>query len=98
MIRVALPEPLRVLARIKGEVRVATAGPATQRSVLDAIEDRYPMLKGTIRDAKTRQRRAFLRFYACEQDLSFESPDAPLPDPVARGEEPFQVVGAIAGG
>jgi sulfur-carrier protein len=100
MIRVALPEPLRVLAHIRGgaEVRVQPAGPATQRSVLDAVEARYPMLKGTIRDAKTQQRRAFLRFYACEQDLSFESPDAPLPDQVARGEEPFQVVGAIAGG
>jgi len=98
MIHVVLPEPLRVLARIRGEIRVTTAGPPTQRSVLDAVEARYPMLKGTIRDAATLRRRAYLRFYACEQDLSFEPPDAPLPDAVAKGAEPFQVVGAIAGG
>ncbi len=98
MIRVALPEPLRVLARINGDVRVTTTGPATQRSVLDAVETCYPMLKGTIRDRDTQHRRAYLRFYACEQDLSFESPDAPLPEAVVRGEEPFQIVGAIAGG
>ena len=98
MIRVLLPRPLRTLARIDGEVILDVTGPVTQRSVLDALEGRYPMLAGTIRDHVTRQRRPFLRFFACGEDLSFESPDAPLPDAVASGEEPFLVVGAIAGG
>ena len=98
MIRVVLPFHLKLMARIEGEVQVAVDGPVTQRSVLDALEASYPMLKGTIRDHQTQQRRAFLRFYACEQDLSHESPDAPLPSPVAEGKEPYLVVGAIAGG
>lgn len=98
MIRVYLPAHLRTLARVSGEVEVQVAGPVTQRSVLDALEARYPMLRGTIRDHVTQQRRAFVRFFACEQDLSHESPDAPLPEAVARGDEPFMVVGAIAGG
>jgi molybdopterin synthase sulfur carrier subunit len=98
MIRVILPFHLRTLARVEGEVKLDVEGRATQRSVLDALEARYPMLRGTIRDHVTHQRRAFLRFFACEEDLSHESPDASLPDAVASGAEPFWVVGAIAGG
>ena len=98
MIRVVLPFHLKNLARITGEVQVEVVGPATQRSVLDAVEARYPMLCGTIRDHGTQQRRPFLRFYACQEDLSLESPDATLPEAVARGEEPFLVVGGLAGG
>jgi molybdopterin synthase sulfur carrier subunit len=98
MIRVVLPMHLRTLARVDGEVQLRVEGKATQRSVLDALEARYPMLRGTIRDHATQRRRAFLRFFACEQDLSHESPDDPLPDAVAEGAEPFLVVGAIAGG
>ncbi len=101
MIRVVLPPHLRILARVEGDVEIpieAIEGPVTQRAVLDALESRYPVLRGTIRDHVTHQRRAFLRFFACEQDLSHEPPDAPLPDAVARGDEPFYVIGAIAGG
>jgi sulfur-carrier protein len=98
MIRVELPYHLRNLARVGSEVQIDVSEPITQRSVLDALEDRYPMLRGTIRDHVTLQRRPFLRFYACEQDLSHEAPDTPLPDPVASGTEPFMVIGAIAGG
>ena len=98
MIRVMLPQHLRTLARVDGEVTLEVEGPVTQRSVLDALEARYPVLRGTIRDHVTQQRRAFLRFFACEQDLSLEPPDALLPDAVASGAEPFMVVGAIAGG
>ena len=98
MIRLVLPAHLRALAKIDDEVTLDVAAPVTQRSVLDALEARYPMLSGTIRDHVTQRRRPFLRFYACEQDLSDESPDAPLPDAVARGTEPYLVVGAIAGG
>jgi sulfur-carrier protein len=98
MIRVVLPTHLRMLAHVDGEVTLEIEGQATQRSVLDALEARYPMLRGTIRDHLTQQRRPFLRFFACEQDLSHELPDAPLPDAVATGAEPFLVVGAIAGG
>jgi hypothetical protein len=98
MIRVALPTHLRTLAKVAGEVELNLEGPVTQRSVLDALEARYPMLCGTIRDHVTKERRAFIRFFACEEDLSHESPDAPLPDAVATGSEPFLVVGAIAGG
>ena len=98
MIRVELPQHLRTLAHVSGEVKLEVAAPVTQRSVLDALEARYPMLEGTIRDHVTRQRRPFLRFFACEEDLSHESPDAPLPDAVASGTEPFLIVGAIAGG
>ncbi|MBX6314860.1 MAG: MoaD/ThiS family protein [Isosphaeraceae bacterium] len=98
MIRVRLPLHLRALAHIDGEVELRVEGPATQRSVLDALEARYPVLRGTIRDHATQRRRPFLRFFACEQDLSHEPPDAPLPDAVARGAEPLLVVGAIAGG
>lgn len=98
MIRVVLPAHLRTLARIPGEVTLAVPGPVTQRSVLDALEDSYPTLRGTLRDQVTQQRRAFVRFFACQQDLSHESPDAPLPAAVATGSEPFLIVGAIAGG
>jgi hypothetical protein len=98
MIRVVLPPHLRTLARVDGEVQVEVPGGVTQRTVLDALEARYPMLRGTIRDHVTLRRRAFVRFFACEQDLSHEQPDAPLPDAVAKGVEPFQVVGALAGG
>ena len=98
MIRIVLPFHLRQLARVDGEVRLRVEGPATQRSVLDALEALYPVLRGTIRDHETHRRRAFLRFFACEQDLSLESPDALLPDAVASGAEPFLIVGAIAGG
>ena len=98
MIRVMLPQHLRTLAHTGSEVTIEVQGQVTQRSVLDALEARYPMLRGTIRDHDTQQRRAFLRFFACEQDLSLESPDAPLPDAVASGAEPFLIIGAIAGG
>ena len=98
MIRVVLPAHLRTLAHVDGEVKLDVEGQVTQRSVLDALEASYPMLRGTIRDHVTQQRRAFVRFFACEQDLSHEPPDAPLPDAVARGVEPFLVVGAMAGG
>jgi hypothetical protein len=98
MIRVVLPPHLRTLARVDGEVRLDVEGQVTQRSVLDALEARYPMLRGTIRDQVTRQRRAFLRLFACEQDLSHESPDALLPDAVTMGKEPLLIVGAMAGG
>jgi hypothetical protein len=98
VIRVVLPSPLRRLARIDGEVELRVEGPVTQRAVLDAIEARFPMLRGTTRDHVTKQRRAFVRFFACGQDLSNESPDAPLPDAVATGAEPYLVVGAMAGG
>jgi len=98
MIRVTLPAHLRKLAQVDGEVKVDVEGPVTQRSVLDALEARYPMLRGTIRDHVTHRRRPFVRFFACEQDLSHELPDAPLPDAVAIGAEPFLVVGAMAGG
>ena len=98
MIRVVLPQHLRTLARVGEEVRVEVEGPVTQRSVLDALEARYPVLRGTIRAHVTMRRRPFVRFYACEQDLSHESPDAPLPAPVAAGDEPLLVIGAMAGG
>jgi sulfur-carrier protein len=98
MIRVILPAHLRMLAQIPGEVQLEVEGQVTQRSVLDALEARYPMLRGTIRDHVTQQRRPFVRFFACEQDLSHEPPDAPLPEAVATGAEPFLLVGAIAGG
>ena len=98
MIRVVLPAHLRTLARVDSEVKLDLEGPATQRSVLDALEAAYPMLRGTIRDHATRERRAFLRFFACEEDLTHEPPDAPLPEAVAMGAEPFMVVGAMAGG
>ncbi|HXI65563.1 MAG TPA: MoaD/ThiS family protein [Gemmatimonadales bacterium] len=98
MIRVALPEHLRRLARVEGEVELALNGPATQRSVLDALETSYPMLRGTIRDHVTLERRPFVRFFACARDLSLAQPDAALPEAVARGTEPFLVVGALAGG
>lgn len=98
MIRVVLPTHLRKLAQVDGEVSVEPVGLATQRSVLDALESGYPMLRGTIRDQVTFKRRAFIRFFGCEEDLSNESPDAPVPEPVASGAEPFMVVGAMAGG
>jgi molybdopterin converting factor small subunit len=98
MIRVMLPAHLRTLAQVGAEVQLEVPGQATQRSVLDALENRYPMLRGTIRDHVTLQRRPFLRFFACEEDLSHESPDAPLPDKVVSGAEPFLILGAIAGG
>ncbi len=98
MIRVILPPHLRGLARISGEVQLDITGPATQRAVVDALEAQYPMLRGTIRDHITQQRRPFLRFFACEEDLSHESPDAPLPDAVVSGKEPLLIIGAIAGG
>ncbi len=98
MIRVVLPPHLRSLAQVKGEVELVVPGPVTRSSVLDALEVRYPMLRGTIRDHVTEQRRPFLRFFACERDLTHDPPDAPLPDAVASGAEPFLVVGAIAGG
>ena len=98
MIRVVLPPNLRTLAHIDGEVNVDVAGLATQESVLEAIETRYPMLRGTIRDHVTHKRRPFVRFFACGEDLSHEAPDTPLPDPVVEGTEPYMVVGAIAGG
>jgi hypothetical protein len=98
MIRVVLPAHLRTLAQVGGEVELQVEGPTTQRSVLDALEVRYPVLRGTIRDHDTQKRRPFIRFFACEQDLSHEPPDAPLPDPVVVGAEPLLVVGAMAGG
>jgi hypothetical protein len=97
-IRISLPPHLRTLAQVRGDVELEIIGPVTQRSVLDALEERYPMLRGTIRDHVTSQRRPFLRFFACEQDLSHGSPDDPLPEAVAAGKEPFIVLGAIAGG
>jgi molybdopterin synthase sulfur carrier subunit len=98
MIRVLLPQHLRGLAHVSGEVQVDIAGPVTQRSVVDALEASYPMLRGTIRDHVTQQRRPFLRFFACEEDLSHESIDTPLPDEVVSGKEPLLIIGAIAGG
>ena len=98
MIRVVIPFHLRTLARVDGEVKLDVQDPVTQRSILDALEDRYPVLRGAIRDHGTLKRRPFLRFFACERDLSHDPPDAPLPDAVASGAEPFMVVGAIAGG
>lgn len=98
MIRVWLPSPLRSLAGVESEAEVEVDGPVTQRSVLDALEARYPALQGTIRDHVTRQRRPYVRFFACEEDVSQESPDSPLPEAVAEGREPFLVIGALAGG
>ena len=98
MIRVVLPAHLRTLAGVHGEVELEVEAPVTQGSILDALEDRYPMLRGTIRDHARQRRRPFVRFFACEEDLSHEPPDTPLPDAVAKGIEPFMVVGAIAGG
>src|SRR5437667_12824779 len=98
MIRVILPQHLRTLAKVGTDLTLAVEGPITQGSVLDALEARYPMLRGTIRDQATQQRRPFLRFFACEEDLSHEPPDAPLPDAVASGKEPLLIIGAIAGG
>jgi molybdopterin synthase sulfur carrier subunit len=98
MIRVVLPAHLRILARVAGEVQLDVAGTVTQRAILDALEASYPTLRGTIRDQVTEQRRPFVRFFACEEDLSHEPPDAPLPAAVASGAEPFLIVGAIAGG
>jgi sulfur-carrier protein len=97
-IRVELPQHLRTLAHVRHEVEIQVEGPATQRSVLDAVEATYPMLKGAIRDHSTKQRRAFLRFFACQEDLTHESPDTPLPEAVVSGKEPFLIIGAIAGG
>lgn len=98
MIRVVLPPHLRRLARVNGKVELGIEGPVTQRSILDALELKYPMLRGTIRDHGTQKRRSFIRFFACGEDWSHESPDTPLPDPVATGAEPFLIVGAMAGG
>jgi molybdopterin converting factor small subunit len=98
MIRVVLPAHLRTLARVEGELKVDVEGPATQRAILDALEAAYPMLRGTIRDQVNGQRRAFVRFFACEQDVSQDSPDDPLPEAVATGAEPYLIVGAMAGG
>jgi sulfur-carrier protein len=98
LIRVELPSNLRTLAGVGREVQLRVDGPVTQRTVIDALEAEYPMLRGTVRDARTKKRRAMLRFYACEEDLSDESLDAPLPEPVAAGREPYLIVGAIAGG
>jgi hypothetical protein len=97
-IRVELPQHLRTLAHVGREVEISVEGPVTQRSVLDAVEASFPMLKGAIRDHVTKQRRAFLRFFACQEDLTHESPDAPLPEAVVSGKEPFLIIGAIAGG
>jgi sulfur-carrier protein len=98
MIRVIIPAHLRTLAHVEDELKLDVRGPVTTCSILDAIEERYPMLRGTIRDHVTKQRRPFLRFFACEEDLSLESPDAPLPEAIASGKEPFFIIGAIAGG
>ena len=98
MIRVVLPAHLRTLAHVGEEVTVDVQGEATQRAIIDALEAHYPVLRGTIRDYATHKRRPYLRFFACEEDLSHEPPDAPLPDPVAKGDEPFLVIGAMAGG
>jgi sulfur-carrier protein len=98
MIRVVIPQHLRTLAQVQGDVELEISGPVTVRSILDALEARYPMLRGTVRDHGTLARRPFLRFFACGQDLSLDSPDAPLPDAIASGAEPFYIIGAIAGG
>jgi molybdopterin converting factor small subunit len=98
MIRIMLPAHLRTLAGVNGEVQLEVAGTITQRSVLDALENRYPTLRGTVRDSQTKKRRALVRFFACSEDLSHESPDDPLPSPVANGSEPYCIVGAMAGG
>jgi molybdopterin synthase sulfur carrier subunit len=98
MIRIVLPQHLRTIAKVGYEVELEVAAPVTQRSILNALEDRYPMLCGTIRDHVTQQRRPFLRFFACEEDWSLESPDAPLPEAIVSGKEPFFIIGAIAGG
>jgi hypothetical protein len=98
MIRVVIPAHLRTLAQVSSEVKLDVEGPVTPRSILDALEARYPMLRGTIRDHITKERRPLLRFFACEEDLSHEPPDTPLPDAVAKGVEPFFIIGAIAGG
>jgi|SRR5512135_3015856 hypothetical protein len=98
MIRVIIPAHLRTLAKVEGEVQLDVAPPITQRTVLDALEAKYPVLRGTIRDHGTQKRRDFLRYYVCEEDWSLESPDTPLPEPVASGKEPFLIIGAIAGG
>jgi len=98
MIRVVLPPHLRTVAQVNGEVTLEIEGPATQRAILDALEARHPTLRGTLRDQSTQRRRSLVRFFACEQDLSHESPDAPLPEAVARGAEPFLIVGSMAGG
>jgi molybdopterin synthase sulfur carrier subunit len=98
MIQVVLPAHLRTLAGVGSEISIDVVGPVTQRSILDAIESTYPMLRGTIRDHVTLQRRPFLRFFACQEDLSLEPPDAPLPEAVSSGKEPFMIIGAIAGG
>ncbi len=98
MIRVILPAPLQALARVSGELTIPVGAPATQRRLLDAVEAAYPMLRGTMRDHATHRRRAFIRFHACEQDLSHELPDTPLPDAVAMGREPYLIVGAMSGG
>ncbi len=98
MIRVVLPAHLRTLARHNGEVELELVGPVTQRAILDALEERYPVLRGAIRDHVSKQRRPFVRYFACEQDLSHDSPDEPLPEAVASGAEPFLIVGAMAGG
>jgi molybdopterin synthase sulfur carrier subunit len=98
MVRVALPFHLRSLARVNGEVELQVEGPLTQRSILDALEAKYPMLRGTIRDHVTHKRRAFVRFFACGEDFSLEPPDAPLPEQISTGSEPFLIIGAIAGG
>ena len=97
-IRVALPYHLKLLAQVTGEVQLEVVGPVTQRAVLDALEARYPMLCGTVRDQQTGQRRAFLRYHACQEDLSLDAPDKPLPAPVANGAEPFMIISGIAGG
>jgi sulfur-carrier protein len=98
MIRVVLPHHLRTLARVDGEVALAVDGAVTQRSILDALEARFPVLRGTVRDHSTQRRRALVRFFACEEDVTHASPDEPLPDAIAAGEEPFFIIGAIAGG
>jgi molybdopterin synthase sulfur carrier subunit len=98
MIRVIIPAHLRTLAHVEDELKLDVSGPVTTSAILDAIEERYPMLRGTIRDHVTKKRRPFLRFFACEEDLSLESPDAPLPEAIASGKEPFFIIGAIAGG
>ena len=98
MIRVVLPQHLRTLARVDGEVALAVDGPVTQRAILDALEARYPMLRGTVRDHVTFKRRPLVRFFACEEDVTHDSPDEPLPAAIAAGDEPFMIVGAVAGG
>lgn len=98
MIRVILPQHLRTLAGVDGEVVLAVDGPVTQRTLLDALESRYPMLRGTVRDHATKKRRPLVRFFACSEDVSHDSPDNPLPAPIAAGDEPFMIVGAVAGG